>query len=218
MRYPCLVLDHDDTVVNSTASIHFPSFQAFLALVRPGVDYTLDEYFLKNFDPGVLSLFQDELNFTDEELNSEYRFWQNYVSSRVPRAYDGIREILIRHRARGGKIAVVSHSVSDVIRRDYRENDLPMPDLIFGWDRPEYERKPNPWPLAQIMREFSLAPEQLLMLDDLKPGYDMACTAGVPFAAAGWANNIPEIESYMRQNCGLYFKTVHEFGVFLEEE
>ena len=43
MRYKCLVLDHDDTVVNSTAVIHFPSFLAYLARVRPGTAYTLDE-------------------------------------------------------------------------------------------------------------------------------------------------------------------------------
>ena len=30
MRYKCLVLDHDDTLVNSTATIHFPCF----ALIR----------------------------------------------------------------------------------------------------------------------------------------------------------------------------------------
>ena len=26
MRYKCLVLDHDDTLVNSTATMHFPCF------------------------------------------------------------------------------------------------------------------------------------------------------------------------------------------------
>ena len=26
MRYQCLVLDHDDTVVNSTATINYPAF------------------------------------------------------------------------------------------------------------------------------------------------------------------------------------------------
>jgi hypothetical protein len=26
MRYPCLVLDHDDTLVRSTPEIHYPSF------------------------------------------------------------------------------------------------------------------------------------------------------------------------------------------------
>ena len=192
MRFPCLVLDHDDTVVNSTAVIHFPSFLAYLAQVRPGLSYTLDDYFRKNFDPGIIPLFKDELGFTDEELEGEYQFWQNWVATRVPEAYPGMREILERYKARGGKIAVVSHSVSDVIRRDYRENGLPEPD--------------------------QLAPDQLLMLDDLKPGYDMCRAAGVPFAAAGWANDIPEIEGYMRRNCDYYFKTVAAFGNFLEQQ
>ena len=170
MRFPCLVLDHDDTVVNSTAVIHFPSFLAYLAQVRPGLSYTLDDYFRKNFDPGIIPLFKDELGFTDEELEGEYQFWQNWVATRVPEAYPGMREILERYKARGGKIAVVSHSVSDVIRRDYRENGLPEPDLIFGWElRPEH-RKPHVWPLEQIMAEFQLASDQLPMLADLKPG------------------------------------------------
>ena len=174
--------------------------------------------FPENFDPGIIPLFKDELGFTDGELEGEYQFWQNWVATRVPEAYPGMREILERYKARGGKIAVVSHSVSDVIRRDYRENGLPEPDLIFGWELPPEHRKPHVWPLEQIMKEFQLAPEQLLMLDDLKPGYDMCRAAGVPFAAAGWANDIPEIEGYMRRNCDYYFKTVAAFGNFLEQQ
>ncbi len=65
------------------------------------------------------------------------------------------------------------------------------------------------------MRRFSLEPEELLMIDDLKPGYDMARAAGVDFAAVGWANDIPEIEGFMRQNCARYFKTVEELDAFL---
>ena len=38
------------------------------ALVRPQAHYTLEEYFRKNFDPGILPLFTGELGFTDEEL------------------------------------------------------------------------------------------------------------------------------------------------------
>ena len=56
------------------------------------------------------------------------------------------------------------------------------------------------------------------MVDDLKPGYDMARAAGVDFAAAGWAYDVPEIEAFMRKNCDFYFKTVQEFGTFLEED
>ena len=64
-------MDHDDTTVNSTATIHFPSFCAYLQLVRPQAHYTLEEYFRKNFDPGILPLFTGELGFNDEELEGD---------------------------------------------------------------------------------------------------------------------------------------------------
>ena len=30
LRYKCLVLDHDDTVVNSTATVHYPCFVEYM--------------------------------------------------------------------------------------------------------------------------------------------------------------------------------------------
>ena len=219
MRYPCLVLDHDDTIVNSTATIHYPCFCAFLQEVRPRAKhYTLEDYFRKNFDPGIIPFFTEEVGLSQQELEYEFQFWQRYVKPRVPQAFSGIREILRRHRAQGGLIAVVSHSMRENILRDYRQNDLPEPDAIFGWELPPAQRKPEPWPLEQIMREFSLPASALLMLDDLKPGFDMARAAGVDFAAAGWAYDVPEIERFMRKNCDYYFKTVQEFGAFLQED
>ena len=68
MRFRCLVMDHDDTTVNSTATIHFPSFLAYLKLVRPEASYTLEDYFRKNFDPGIMALFTGELGFSEQEL------------------------------------------------------------------------------------------------------------------------------------------------------
>ena len=99
--------------------------------------------------------------------------------------------------------------------RDYAANGLPAPDAVYGWERPEDERKPSPFPLRDLMRRFSLRPEELLVIDDLKPGYDMARAAGVDFAAVGWANDIPQIEDFMRANCERYFKTVEELDAFL---
>ena len=219
MRYKCLVLDHDDTVVNSTATIHYPCFCEFLKLVRPHAEaYTLEDYFRKNFDPGIVPFFTQEIGLTPQEMDDEFRFWQAYVKPRMPQVFPGIREILERHKALGGIIAVVSHSVKDAILRDYRENALPAPDAVFGWELPPEQRKPEPWALLRIMEQFSLTANDLLMLDDLKPGYDMARAAGVSFAAAGWAYDVPEIESFMRRNCDFYFKTVQEFGAFLQEE
>ena len=45
MRYQCLVLDHDDTVVNSTATINYPAFVQTLQKLRPDVHMTLDDFF-----------------------------------------------------------------------------------------------------------------------------------------------------------------------------
>ncbi len=217
MRVPCLVLDHDDTVVNSTATVHFPCFQAFLKLYFPQCNYTLEEYFLKNFSPGILELLRDEVGMDDEMLQQEHRFWDAYVQQHVPQCYEGMRELLWKHKEAGGLICVVSQSFAKNILRDYRENGLPEPDLVFGWEYPAHQRKPKPYPLQQILLKTGLKREELLVVDDLKPGYDMAKACGIKFAAAGWAYDIPRIEAFMRENCDLYFKTVAELAEYLEE-
>ena len=50
LKYKCLVLDHDDTVVDSTAKIHFPAFLVALRVMRPGVTMELEEYFIFWYD------------------------------------------------------------------------------------------------------------------------------------------------------------------------
>ena len=218
LRYPCLVLDHDDTTVNSTATVHYPSFVEYMKLYFPQVHLTLEEYFQYNFEPGVVGMFTDICGLTMEQMKEEEIFWKEYVKFHIPKAYPGIREILEEQRRRGGRICVVSHSFSEFILRDYRENGLPEPDLVFGWEAPPKERKPSPHPLREIMRTFGLMAGDLLVVDDLKPGYDMARAAGVPFAGAGWANDIQTIEAFMRKNCGLYFKKVEDLYRYLFEE
>ncbi len=215
MKYKCLVFDHDDTVVNSTATIHYPCFMDYLALIRPGMDCSLEHYFIQNFAPGFLEMCRDEFHMDEKDIEEEVRFWQNYVKDHIPQVYPGIREIMEAHMAAGGSIAVISHSMECNIRRDYQANGLPAPDLVFGWDHPVEHRKPYPWPLEELMRQMKLQPEELLMIDDLKPGFDMAMACGVDFAAVGWANDIPQIESFMRQHSTYYFKKVEELATFL---
>lgn len=211
MKYPCLVLDHDDTVVDSTATVHFPCFKQYIKEFYSRTDYDLERYIKENFEPGIVELFRS-IGLGDAEMRHEERYWNAYVKEHTPHAYKGMRELLREHRENGGVLCVVSHSYTENILRDYRENDLPMPDMVFGWESPKDERKPNPYPLQRIMETYGFAPSELLVLDDLKPGYDMARAANVPFAAAGWSNDIPEIEAFMRKNCDFYFKTVSEFG------
>ena len=215
MKYPCLVVDHDDTVVNSTATVHYPCFVEYVRRFHPHYSCTLEHYFRRNFDPGVVPFFRDEVGLTEEQMIHEQAYWNAYVQNHVPLAYPGMADILWRQRRAGGLICVVSHSYRDNILRDWRENGLPEPDEVYGWECPPPLRKPNPWALEQIMAKYQLKSGDMLMLDDLKPGYDMARACGVPFAAAGWANDIPEIEDFMRAHCDQYFKTVVQFGQWL---
>lgn len=205
MRYPLLVFDHDDTVMDSTRSTHHPAFLDALAQMRPGVTISLEEYFRVNFDPGFLAYCEETLHFSDEEMAREYEIWQSWVKRRIPRVFPGVGQIIKRQVRSGGRIAVVSHSVASNIRRDWAENGLPQPALVFGWEQPRERRKPSPWPIQEILRLTGLSPSDLLVIDDLKPGLDMAAAAGVDFAAALWAHDIPEIRAHMRRCCPVAF-------------
>lgn len=217
MKYKCLVLDHDDTIVASTAEIHFPCFMEYLKITRPHIlsEWDLETYLIKNFHPGITSILRDELGMDDAELRREIDFWADYVEGHTPAAYSGIGEIISEFRARGGIIAVDSHSLLKYIKRDFEFNRLPSPDVIYSWDLPKEQRKPSPHTLFDLMKKYSLSPNEILVVDDLKPGYDMARGAGVDFAAAGWAYDVPEIESFMKENCDYYLKSVEELKKIL---
>lgn len=198
LRYPCLVLDHDDTVVDSTAHIHYPAFLSGADLLRPGqVSMTLEDYFRMNYDPGLGSYYRTVLHFTDQEMEQETRHWLDYVDKHIPLAYDGMARLIARQKELGGWVCVVSHSRRENILRDYRSNGLAQPDLIYGSELPQGRRKPDPWPLLDIMERLGLESGQLLVVDDLPLGCQMARAAQVPFAAASWAYAIPQIRAYM---------------------
>ena len=132
MKYKCLVLDHDDTVVSSTAEIHFPCFVEYLKMTRPEIadSYTLESYLVKNFDPGITSILRDELSMDEREMQEEIDYWAKYVEKITPHAYPGMKDIISRFISLGGIVAVDSHSLERYIKRDYEKNALPMPHVI----------------------------------------------------------------------------------------
>lgn len=215
LKYRCLVLDHDDTVVKSTPSIHYPSFLKTLEILRPNIKMTLEDFLLYCFEPGFSLLCSDVLKFSQEEMNIQSTLWNEYVSKNIPEFYEGFANLIKRQKDEGGLVCVVSHSNSVNILRDYKKNCQIEPDMIFGWELGEDKRKPNPYPLNEIMRIYNLKPNELLMVDDLKPGFDMAKSCNVDFACAGWSYEIPKIAEYMKKNCDYYFNSVKDFEKFL---
>lgn len=215
-KYVSLVLDHDDTAVMSTPEIHYPAFLETLAVLRPGMYVSQSDFIKYNFDPGFYGMCRQIYNFTDEEMVREQKMWLDYVHLHIPDFYPGIPEIIRRQKAEGGIFCVVSHSFSDIIKRDYAAANLPMPDMIFGCELDEPFRKPNPYPIAKIAEAFDITPSDILVVDDLKPGYDMAIAAGADFAFAGWSSSrIPEIEAFMKSNGARILETPKELSDIL---
>lgn len=216
LRYKCLVLDHDDTVVASEASINYPCFLEVLDRFRPGEYMELDEFTWWCFQYGFSDFMRIKYHFNDQEIHDEFQMWLDYASTRIPPAYPGLKEILLEQKRRGGYLCVSSHSGRYNILRDYREHFGIEPDLIFSWDMPEGTRKPEPYSLLKIMDTYGLEAKDLLMVDDLKPGYDMAKKVGVDFAFAGWGRkNVPQITQFMEKYCDYSFASTDALYQFL---
>lgn len=219
LKYKCLILDHDDTAVDSTASIHHPAHVEIMRQIRPGsVPIDLEGWFKKNFHPGIMEYLVDELTFTESELEEELVIWRDFTRSHTPRFYPGFVELLLEYRSRGGIITVVSHSEVENIEAHYRQTDVNgaiFPDAIFGWEFDPAMRKPNPYPVLEILKRFGLEAEEALIVDDLKPGVEMAKAAGVDVAAAGWAHCIPEIEAFMKAHCKAYLSGIEDLRALI---
>ena len=216
LKYPCLVLDHDDTVVQSMKTLSYPFFLYVLEVFRPGKTMSFPDYVRDCHHDGFAELCRLRFDFTEEELAKEHAMWMNYVLQNTPAPYPGIGKILQRQKDAGGLICVVSHSSKENILRDYRAHFEFSPDAVYGWELPEEQRKPNPYPLQDIMNRFSLTSEQILVVDDMKLACKMATPLGIPVAYAGWNGlGVPEIDTEMNQLCDYHFYTTQEFEAFL---
>lgn len=216
LKYPCLVLDHDDTVVQSETTINYPFFCYILDQFRPGEKISLEEYTNGCYYPGFADMCRQRYQFTEQELKDEYLGWMEYVKTHIPEPFPGIRELILRYKEAGGIICVVSHSSIVNITRDYQAHFGIEPDDIYGWDLPEHQRKPSTYPLEQIMSKYHLNPDQLIVVDDLKPAWVMCRNAGVPIAFAAWSKlNAPEILQEMTALCDHTFFSPAELESFL---
>lgn len=217
LKYPCLVLDHDDTVVASEIAVNYPCFLEGLEKFRPGEYMDHPEFVHWCFHHEFADFLRIRYGFTPEECAEEYQMWKDYAKTHIPPVCHGIREIILEQKRRGGLVCVASLSGRQMIERDYDLHIGIRPDLIFCKDDPVC--KPDPYPLNAIMEEYHLSPADLLMVDDLKTGLEMANAASVPIAAALWCRqDAPEIIDYMTERCDFAFHTTKALYDFLFEE
>ena len=217
MKYRCLILDHDDTAVDSTPQLHYPAHIEVMKELRPKeAPISLETWMLKNFSPGIMEYMVNELHLSPAEVDREYEIWQKFIAGKQVPFFPGFIDLLKDYHNAGGILTVVSHSTKERILEDYAfvgaENLI---QAVYGWDRNESRRKPSPYPVLQILEQFQLHPGEALILDDLKPAISMAKSTGVAMGAAGWGIHVPEIFDYMKKYSDFFFKTVEDLRVFL---
>ena len=218
LRYKCLVLDHDDTVVQTEKTIGYPYFCKILNEFRPGQTISFPDYVHDCHNYGFAEMCRRRWQFTEEEQKQEYAGWMDYVITHIPEIFPGIDRIIRRQKAEGGLVCVVSHSSVQNISRDYAVHAGLQPDAIYGWDYPEHLRKPNPFPLQDIMAKYNLKPQEILVVDDMKLAWRMAHPLGVPIAFAAWGKlEFPELSQEMRLICDFSFDSPAELEKFLFE-
>lgn len=216
LKYKCLVLDHDDTVVQSETTVNYPCFCRFLEQYRPGMTISLADYVADCCQMTFIGMCKTRFSLTEEELHQEYLFWKAYIKDHRPDAFPGIRELLHAYRNAGGIICVSSMSSDDTIRQDYLKHFGLEADAVFGWDLPEEQRKPNPYALEEIKRQYNLSANEILVVDDMKFAVEMARSVNCPIAFAGWGRKaFPNICQEMEELCDFSFYSTEEFKNFL---
>jgi len=177
---------------------------------------TLTDYVRECHFRGFGGLCRDVFHFTEEELKLEHKQWMAYIMENIPDPFPGIDRIIRRQKEEGGMLFVVSHSHKDNILRDYDTHFGIRPDGIYGWERPEHERKPTPFPLLDIMKKFGFRAEDILVVDDMQLACRMADPLGVQVAFAGWDDmGVPELREEMEKRCAYAFSSTEELEKFL---
>jgi phosphoglycolate phosphatase-like HAD superfamily hydrolase len=136
---------------------------------------------------GFEHLCKERYQFNNEEMLIEYTIWKSFTQSKQAQPFDGWKELLNTFRNQGGKIVVVSYSESKEILRDYQDHFGFKPDLIFAYDHGPEKLKPHTYPIYTLMETLQINTDEILVIDDMPVGYEMAQKAQVDFIWAQWA-------------------------------
>ena len=216
LKYKCLVLDHDDTVVQTERTIGYPYFRDYIEQIRPGQTLSFPEYVRDCNNMVFADMCRERWNMTEEELTNEYLGWKAYSRVNVPEVCDGIGRVIQRQKELGGLVCVSSLSTREIIERDFLHHFGILPDAVYDYDLPVDQRKPAPYSMIDIMEKYNLKPEDMLMVDDMKLGCLMANSVGVSTAFAGWSKaDFPELTEEMRTICNFSFDSPAELERFL---
>jgi phosphoglycolate phosphatase-like HAD superfamily hydrolase len=143
LRKKCLILDHDDTIINSQESIHYPLFVEVLKILRPNITPVDFEKFIElSNEVGFVKMCRMLYHYNAEEIQFEYEHWKKHSSLIEAPTFDGIKEFLTAFEKAGGVIIVYTMNSKQNVEQDYERLFNMIPKSIISHDQYHVLRKP----------------------------------------------------------------------------
>ena len=183
-----LFIDHDDTVVNSQATIHYPAFVQAIEIMRPNqtiLDF--QQYIKLTATIGFERILAEIYHFTPQEIKTEYELWQQINRSIIPPAFANVGQILQRFIANGNYLVVYSANTKANISRDYDHHFKFQPHTIIAHAHDSPYQKPARTPLLLWMHQHQITPLNAIILDDSPMMIETARRCNCTFLAANWS-------------------------------
>ena len=214
LNYKCLVLDHDDTSVDSTPHIHYPCYVEYMQTRPNDHCLTFQEWFQYLWHKGLFGYYREDLHLTEDEIQEQVQLSRDYTMKHEPaHFFKGFIEMLQEFRKLGGIICVVSFSDAANIYRVYKEEtkDTFAPDIVYGWQKDAVEQcKPYPYPILNMMEKYNLKKEDFLVIDDMPAGIQMGKAAGVKCAGAIYGEGHEVLRKEMEECCDYICESIDD--------
>lgn len=182
------IFDLDGTLVNSLEDLADATNRALRLQGFP--EHPVDAY--RQFvGDGVLLLLRRAApkGCTQEQLDllkEDFDRWYGEHSFDKTRAYDGCAALLAELQQRGVRTAVLSNKpdefVGEIVKRYFPE----APFFAVYGKRPQFEKKPDPAALNEMIRESGVPKEACLYIGDSDVDVFTARNAGVRCGGALW--------------------------------
>lgn len=188
LKKKLLILDHDDTLMDSQHTVHYPIFLETLGMMRPQVSLpSFKEFVQLSNRYGFEAYIRRVYGFNDEEVAKELAFWRKQVPRREAQVFTEVANVVSEFVLAGGILVVYSYSDSSMILSDYRRVFDFEPHDIIGFDNAQAFRKPARAPLLKMMHTFNVKPSECLLVDDMPLLINTAKRTNIEMVGANWS-------------------------------
>jgi phosphoglycolate phosphatase len=185
------IVDLDGTMAHTA-----PDFQVAINAVRselelPDLSIELIETFVGKGTAHLVrralavDLSPDQVDLCFEQALDRYHFHYHAINGQYVTVYDGVHDGLSLMRQKGLRLACVTNKpVAFAIPLLQKLGLDPYFEVVYGGDSFP-KKKPDPYPLLQVCKDFDVLPQQMVAIGDSINDAQAARAAGC------WVLNVP---------------------------